>query len=107
MALADGALESLQSWDDIRAVRLPEGRDHVSLKWKKEAEDLPLLRHVDRNGHVTKEPMKKAVFTGLWRSLLLALGYFGFGGVHMIRRALGKTLDGKYYSLKHQACLHH
>ncbi|KXH50844.1 hypothetical protein CNYM01_12925 [Colletotrichum nymphaeae SA-01] len=96
MALADGALENIDSWDDIHQIKIPDGKDHVSLRWKDEALKLPVLRHVKKDGTVINEPMKRQEYEEIWRALLLGEGFLSRGGMHMVRRGLGKKLDGIY-----------
>ncbi|KAK2051913.1 hypothetical protein LY76DRAFT_673081, partial [Colletotrichum caudatum] len=95
LALADSALEGISTWDDIHQIRIPEGKTHVSLSWKDDVLLLPVLRKV-KDGVVTEEPMTKREFQDIWKALLLGEGFHGHGGIHMVRRGLGKQLEERY-----------
>lgn len=42
-----------------------------------------------------KDPLPKATFDRIFKSVLVRSGYFGKATVHAIRRFLGKKLNGK------------
>lgn len=95
MALADGALYGIGSFEDLWDMSIPDGDDALALRWKDEVLQLPIVRNAVKAYGVTNAPLPKATFERILKSVLNLSGYFGTATVHAIRRALGKKLDGK------------
>lgn len=95
MALADDALFGYRSWGDLWEQLIPDGHSHVKIQWKASALDLPILRKVAPDGTVTKDMMSRATFERVFRELLRNEGYTSRGGMHQVRRSLGKEIDSK------------
>lgn len=95
MALADGALFGYKSWDQIWDQTVPDGDTHVKILWEEAWLNKPIIRDVTFDGVVTEEKLKRSTFESIIRTMLLNEGYATGGGVHQIRRTLGKKILGK------------
>jgi len=98
MALADGALFGYKTIDDVRNQVIPAGKNELVLKIKDEVLDLPILRRCTKAGGVTNEPMPQSAFLSIFRAMLKNAGYDCRASIHMIRRSLGKKVNGKGYA---------
>ena len=76
-------------------MRIPDSDDALHLRWKDELLQTPIIRNATKQYGVTDEPLPKATFETILKSVLKLSGYFGTPTIHAIRRALGKKLDGK------------
>lgn len=100
LAIIDGALNP----EDLPAMINSGGDGQV--EWTESARDLPICRQVDRQGNVhPTRAMTFTVFASIFRGLLLQEGYFEVSAsMHMIRRELGKQLDGEGRLISGQTC---
>ena len=95
MAFADKALFGYDCYSDLLEQEIPEGRESVQLRWTDETAELPILRHIEADGTVTTEPMKRQTFERIFNAAVANEGYATPGGIHKVRRTLGKKLDGE------------
>jgi hypothetical protein len=95
LALADNALVGLDSEDDFWALQIPDGDDQLILPWHDSALEQPILRTVHPEAGVTAESWKAHQFRRIFKALLAREGYTCGASIHMIRRYLGKKVDGK------------
>ncbi|KAI9765370.1 MAG: hypothetical protein M1840_007450 [Geoglossum simile] len=91
MAIADEALFSFNSMEDLWRQEIPQGED----------KDLLILRKVTMKDGVTEEPMTKAAFLGIYQSSLKNAGYLCGTSIHAIWRYLGKMVDERYTEIEH------
>lgn len=91
LAIADDAL------DKEYFVQILKGSGDGPIEWNKAALNIPICRSVDRQGvvHDTK-PMTECVFLGIFKKLFMAEYAYSRASMHMIRREIGKQLDGKH-----------
>ncbi|KAK5045118.1 hypothetical protein LTR84_009451 [Exophiala bonariae] len=75
IAIADGALFSYDTLDDVRQQIIPTGKDEVILRFKDAALDRPILRKCTKAGGVTDDPMPKSAFLAIFKSTLINAGY--------------------------------
>ncbi|KKP01900.1 hypothetical protein THAR02_05976 [Trichoderma harzianum] len=85
MAFADNALFDYKSYDELLEQRIPQGDDFVQLQWTKEAESLPVLRHIEADGTITAKPMHRATFERIFNAAVQNEGYLCPGGMHKVR----------------------
>ncbi|RKK18157.1 hypothetical protein BFJ66_g971 [Fusarium oxysporum f. sp. cepae] len=98
LAVVDGALNR----EDLTRMMENGGEGHV--EWSKQCRDLPICRSVDQQGEVHEtKPMTQDSFIEMFKMFLMQAGYTSIpgylflpGSIHMIRRELGKQLDGLY-----------
>ncbi|XEV05763.1 hypothetical protein FSHL1_011050 [Fusarium sambucinum] len=98
LAVVDGALNR----EDLTRMMENGGEGHV--EWSKQCRDLPICRSVDQQGEVhDTKPMNQDSFIEMFKTFLMQAGYISIpgylflpGSIHMIRRELGKQLDGLY-----------
>ncbi|SCO84739.1 uncharacterized protein FRV6_08866 [Fusarium oxysporum] len=98
LAVADGALDR----EDL--TRMIENGGEGQVEWSERCRDLPICRSLDQQGDVhNTQPMTEATFIEMFKMFLMQAGYtsipgylFQPGSIHMIRRELGKQLDGQY-----------
>ena len=95
MALADEALFGYETWQDLWEQVIPDGHSHVKIRWRESKMNKPILRKVLADGTMTDDMMSRWTFERIFRQLLLNEGYTTRGGVHQIRRTLGKEIHGK------------
>lgn len=96
MAVADHAIWGINSFEDLWQLQIPPGEDELILRWNDPAEALPILRNATMHYGVTEEPLPKATFDRIVKSVLNLSGYFGNATVHAIRRYLGKKVNGRW-----------
>ncbi|KAG5777840.1 hypothetical protein H9Q73_008508 [Fusarium xylarioides] len=97
LAVADGALDL----KDLDQMIKSSGEGQVD--WAEKCLDLPVCRRVNRKGDVDDtQPMTPDSFITMFKTFMMQAGYaaipgslFPPGSIHMIRRELGKQLDGK------------
>lgn len=97
LAVVDGALDR----EDLTRMIKNGGEGHV--EWNERCRDLAICRSVDKQGDVhDTQPMTEDVFIEMFKMFLIQAGYssvpgylFQPGSIHMIRRELGKQLDGE------------
>ncbi|RKK94102.1 hypothetical protein BFJ71_g9237 [Fusarium oxysporum] len=98
LAVVDGALDR----EDLNQMIKNGGEGQV--EWSERCRDLPVCRSVDQQGNVhDTQPMTEDTFIEMFKMFLMQAGYtsipgylFQPGSIHMIRRELGKQLDGQY-----------
>jgi hypothetical protein len=95
MAFADGAIFGYDSLDDFWEQQIPPNQDEVVLRWKTSAEKQPILRQVCQATGVSNKPWTESAFKQILRVLLDICSYLCEASRHMIRRYLGKKIDGK------------
>jgi hypothetical protein len=98
MALADGALFSVKSVDDLQKNEIPPRENELILRYNESSLKKPILRKCTKAGGVTDEPISKSAFLGIWRSNTSNAGYFYTPTIHAIRRGLGKKVDSECLS---------
>lgn len=65
--------------------------------WNNAVKDIPICRQVTRQGVVhPTEPMSAAVFDTAFKKLFMSEYIYVRASMHMIRRQVGKAIDGKY-----------
>jgi hypothetical protein len=94
MAFADNALFGYDTLADLLEQKIPPGEAHMALRWKDSALERPILRKCTMADGVTDEPMPKEAFRDIFKSTLKNSSYLCRTSIHMIRRALGKKVDG-------------
>ncbi|KAG7415409.1 hypothetical protein Forpe1208_v006918 [Fusarium oxysporum f. sp. rapae] len=98
LAVVDGALDR----EDLDQMIKNGGEGQV--EWSERCRDLPVCRSVDQQGDVyDTQAMTEDTFIDMFKMFLMQVGYtlipgylFQPGLIHMIRRELGKQLDGQY-----------
>lgn len=91
LAIADNALDR----DDF--VQILKGNGDGPIEWNAAALETPICRSVNRQGTVDDtKPMSEFVFLGIFKKLFMAEYDYSRASMHMIRREIGKQLDGKY-----------
>jgi hypothetical protein len=95
LAFADKALFGYDCLGDFWTQEIPSGENEVILRWKDEAMHRPILRNATKSGGVSEKEWRKHSFKSIYRSLLDVEGYTCDASIHMIRRYLGKKIDGK------------
>jgi hypothetical protein len=96
LAFADKAFYKIDSPEKFWQLQIPEGEEALILRWKDSVKGLPILRNATLEKGVSEEPLPKATFERIVRSVMRISGYFGFVTVHAIRRYVGKKLNGKF-----------
>lgn len=96
LAFLDNALFGYNSPEDLLQQRIPEGKDELPLRWKREALDRCIVRNISGNV-VSEDALTKERFNGLFEKIAKNADYFVNPTVHAMRRALGKTIDGAPY----------
>jgi hypothetical protein len=96
LAFADKAFYKIDSPEKFWQLQIPEGEEALILRWRNSVKDLPILRNVTLERGVSKEPLPKATFERIIRSVMRLSGYFGSATVHAIRRYVGKKLNCKF-----------
>ncbi|KAL3434604.1 hypothetical protein BDV09DRAFT_195641 [Aspergillus tetrazonus] len=99
LAFLDNALFGYNSPEDLLQQRIPERKDELLLRWKKEALDRCIARNISGNA-VSEDALTKERFNGLFEKIAKNAGYSVNPTVHAMRRALGKTIDEKHTSAK-------
>lgn len=97
LAVVDGALDR----EDL--TRMLENGGEGQVEWNERCRDLAVCRRVDKQGAVDDtKPMTDDVFIEMFQMFLMQAGYSSVpgyllvpGSIHMIRRELGKQLDGE------------
>jgi Protein of unknown function (DUF3435) len=96
LVIADGALFGLDTINDFKKIKIPEGDNELILRYTAFSLDWPILRKYIKAGGVADEPMPKVAFTETFGSTLRNAGYFCATSIHAIRRQLGKKVDERY-----------
>ena len=96
LALADGALQGIDSIEDLWQIRICEGDDELPLRFKDRIKALPILRNATMKDGMTTDPLSKSTFDRVLSSVFSLAGYLGSSTVHAIRRYLGKEVDGMF-----------
>jgi hypothetical protein len=89
-AIADGAL------DAEYFIKIMEGNGDGPIEWTDASQDLPVCRAVDRQGAITTNAMTADEFLSVFKKLFMGEYLYARGSMNMIRRAVGKELDGTY-----------
>ena len=76
-------------------MQIPEGEDELLLRWTDDVQFLPIVRNATMQNGVTKEPLSKATFSKIVKSVLNLSGFFEGATVHAIRRYVGKQINGR------------
>jgi hypothetical protein len=97
MAFADKAFHGINSLDDLWQLQIPPDEDELILRCADSAKHLPIVRNAVLAKGVSTEPLPKATFDRIIKSVLNRSRYFGYATVHAIRRYLGKKVNGKQY----------
>ena len=96
LAFSDNAFYKIDSPEKFWQLQIPEGEEALILRWEDSVKNLPILRNATLEKGVSKEPLPKATFERIVRSVMRMSGYFGFATVHAIRCYVGKKLNGKF-----------
>jgi hypothetical protein len=99
LAFADEAFYGIKSPEKFWQLQIPEGEESLPLRWTDSVKNLPILRNATLENGVSKEPLPKATFERIVRSVMRISGYFGFATVHAIRHYVGKKLNGKFWEI--------
>ena len=102
MAVADKALDGVETLQDLQQIKIPAGEEAMILPWKESVQNLPILRQVTMEHGVTEEPWAKTTFDKIFKTVAKQSGYIEAPTVHAIRRAVGKTIDGMALSHLHK-----
>ncbi len=89
-AIADGAL------DADHFIKIMEGNGDGPIEWTDASQALPVCRAVDRRGSVTSSAMTGGEFVSVFKKLFMGEYLYARGSINIIRRAVGKELDGTY-----------
>ena len=60
---------------DLWAMQIPEGEDELLLRWTDDIQFLPIVRNATMQNGVTKEPLSKATFSKIVKSVLNLSGF--------------------------------
>ena len=96
LAFADKAFYKIDSPEKFWQLQIPEGEESLPLRWTDSVKNLPILRNATLENGVSKEPLPKATFERIVRSVMRMSGYFGFSMIHAIRHYVGRKLNGKF-----------
>lgn len=99
MAFADKAFYNVESTANLWDINIPDSDDALRLRWKDEVLHLSILRKATKADSVTNEPLSKATFEDILKSVLNLSGYYETATVHAIRRSLGKKTNNKYFQV--------
>ena len=74
-----------------------QGSGEGEIDWNESAQHLPICKSVDRQGHVQpNNPMTNDVFFQVFTNLFKFEYSYVRKSTHMIRRELGKQIDGEH-----------
>ncbi|KAI9768035.1 MAG: hypothetical protein M1839_004298 [Geoglossum umbratile] len=96
LAFADKAFCGIESPEKLWQLQIPEGEKALILQWEDAVKNLPILRNATLQKGVSEEPLPRATFERIVRSVMRMSGYFGYATVHAIRRYIGKKLNERY-----------
>ncbi|KAE8314459.1 hypothetical protein BDV41DRAFT_575719 [Aspergillus transmontanensis] len=96
IALQHGALFGINTAEDLAKYDLSDGRP-ISLRWKDEYLNKPVLRNVTTDGP-QDVPLTKERFCEIRRGRVTAAGYSESLTIHKVRKSLGSVIEGKYAS---------
>lgn len=98
-------MTTIESAADLWDMTIPDGDDVVRLRCRDEVLQLPIRRKATKTDGVTKQPLPKAMFESILKSVFNFSGYFDTATIHAIRRSLEKKLDGKVKPTIHNKIL--
>ena len=101
IAVADKAVFSIETLDDLRKLEIPPGENELILVYNEDTLDRPILRKCIQAHGISDEPMPKTAFLAIHQNTLRNASYFRGTSIHAIRRHLSKRVDGKSSPLKH------
>ena len=91
LAVADDAL------DRDYLAQILDGDGDGPIEWNANALELCICRAIDREGNVDpSKPMTDSVFSAIFTRIFMSEYSYTRASMHMIRRELGKQLDGRH-----------
>lgn len=95
LAILAGVLFGIKSVADLYGQRILDGETEKRLVFEDGAEMQPVLRSCTLAHGTSKKAMKKAAFLNIHTHNVRNAGFVFGGGVHPIRRACGKGVNGE------------
>ena len=89
-AIADGVL------DAEHFIKIMEGNGDGPIEWTDASQNLPVCRAVDQQGAITTSAITADEFLTVFKKLFIGEYLYTRGSMNVIRRAVGKELDGMY-----------
>ncbi|KAL9125013.1 MAG: hypothetical protein Q9217_005728 [Psora testacea] len=86
----------IDSLDDLWQLQIPPDEDELILRCTDSAKHLSIVRNATMAKGVSDEPLPKATFDRIIKSVLNLSGYFGYATVHAIRRYLGEKVNAQH-----------
>lgn len=96
LAFANDAFYGIEYPQEFWQLQIPSDEDELVLRWKDLAQALPILPHATKDKGVLTQPLPRKTFDRILQSVLTASGFYGSVTIHVIRRFLGKKVNGKH-----------
>ncbi|ORY59931.1 uncharacterized protein BCR38DRAFT_412149 [Pseudomassariella vexata] len=98
LAIVDGALFGSDTLDDLWQQEIPPDENEKIYRWYDYWQKILITRAIDKTRKVSPSKlMTRGTYLAIYKACLRNEGYYKVsGGMHPIRRYLGKRIDGKY-----------